>query len=688
MTKEKFDRLANQMCEIPITSYEVLCKIIYHVYEKAIFEPTFGDIYAELCMRLSQKAKQNPFVHIIQSDEEPPTEDGVVGEGNGESSSNIVFRWTNDVDTEDAELVGPFNTEEECVEAATDADICPEPTKRDDMELTLVSIKIRRGIFIKIMRAKDESDKLYTVFFPVTKSKAIGQTYSRIFLSQVECEKDGDKCNSFRGILLNKCEDEFMKQNIYDGWKQEKKEYDVKKNSLPDREKLEKEEELEFRRIKIKKQVLGNIQFIGALYKKDMLKARIMRYCIESLLKLEELENGHFKDTKEKMDEEDHEAVCKLFTTIGSTIDNGKNRQCIMAYFEKIEKMSNDDDNLNSRSRFMYKDLIELRRNRWVARREEEKAKTLDEIKRDFERDERKAAQQSQQLNNNYRGGGGGRNNHSRGQGRGQGDYRGDHRDQFSGNKSRSQREKQEVQVDQDGFQQVGRGGNVPVKSSIPSSTPKILSRKSSKETKSKPSQQQTVATASGPAPLTKEKLEARVKSIKNEFIESDDVKELLLSMDELKTTPAGGKTMVEINLDASLDCKDKEREGIYTMFKALFRNGKLSPQDIQDPLGGIIEFLGSFVVDCPKAIQYISDLVADFIVLKALDLGWYIEQVKKLVEFDGHLVPGLLELTILSLIVRLGLDEVKTVVNKYDSNLTELLGKEKWIEIKTNNNL
>ena len=145
---------------------------------------------------------------------------------------------------------------------------------------------------------------------------------------------------------------------------------------------------------------------------------------------------------------------------------------------------------------------------------------------------------------------------------------------------------------------------------------------------------------------------------------------------------------MVEINLDASLDCKDKEREGIYTMFKTLFRNGKLSPQDIQGPLGGIIEFLGSFVVDCPKAIQYISDLVADFIVLKALDLGWFIEQVKKLVEFDGHLVPGLLELTILSLIVRLGLDEVKTVVNKYDSNLTELLGKEKWIEIKTNNHL
>ena len=83
MTIEKFDKLADQMCEIPITSYEVLCKMIYNVYEKAIYEPTFGSIYAELCIRLSNVAKQNPFVKMIESDEEPPTEDGEVGQGGG-----------------------------------------------------------------------------------------------------------------------------------------------------------------------------------------------------------------------------------------------------------------------------------------------------------------------------------------------------------------------------------------------------------------------------------------------------------------------------------------------------------------------------------------------------------------------------------------------------------------------------
>merc|ERR1711957_598015 len=110
------------------------------------------------------------------------------------------------------------------------------------------------------------------------------------------------------------------------------------------------------------------------------------RYCIHSLLKLEEIK-GMFKN----LDEDDHEALCKLFMTIGSTIDTERQHHYMKVYFDKMSKMSTNKK-LSSRSRFMYKDLIELRYNRWVARREEETAKTLDEIKKDFERDERLAA--------------------------------------------------------------------------------------------------------------------------------------------------------------------------------------------------------------------------------------------------------------------------------------------------------
>ena len=164
-----------------------------------------------------------------------------------------------------------------------------------------------------------------------------------------------------------------------------------------------------------------------------------MRYCIQSLLKIEEVDNGNLVSTKdEDMDEEDHEAFCKLFHTIGKTIDQSKTKIFIDIHFKKIEEMSNDKKNLSSRSRFMYKDLIDLRHNIQVgARREEETAKTLDEIKRNFERDERLVQQQSQQMHNNYRGnrGRGNRSMERGGGSGGRGDYRDDRRDQYASNR-------------------------------------------------------------------------------------------------------------------------------------------------------------------------------------------------------------------------------------------------------------
>ena len=65
-------------------------------------------------------------------------------------------------------------------------------------------------------------------------------------------------------------------------------------------------------------------------------------------------------------------------------------------YFDKIRLLS-DDKTLSSRSRFMYKDLLEMRAKGWKLRRELETAKTIAEIRKDAEREERLQAQQSQQ---------------------------------------------------------------------------------------------------------------------------------------------------------------------------------------------------------------------------------------------------------------------------------------------------
>jgi translation initiation factor 4G len=172
----------------------------------------------------------------------------------------------------------------------------------------------------------EEADVVFTLFFPVTEHEECGQQLSKIFLTDRECMSDANKANSFKRLLLNKCEDEFNKQDIYVDWKKEKAEYEEKKSTMSPAERAQTEEELNFRRIKIKKQILGNIKFIGQLYKKNLLKEKIMRLCNGKLLKLE-TENPTsrlptYYDTGDMdMDEEDHEAICSMFTTIGKTID-------------------------------------------------------------------------------------------------------------------------------------------------------------------------------------------------------------------------------------------------------------------------------------------------------------------------------------------------------------------------------
>ena len=213
MTKEKFDKLSAQMCDIPILSYNMLSMFIKLVYEKAISEPAFSDMYASLCYRLSQKVKKADFIKTIESDEDPSAEPGA--EYNYDEGASASYRWSNDVNTTDAEVVGPFDSEADCINIAIDTESDMEAIKRGDMELTLHRLLIKRGNFMKIMKAPSNG-KFYMVCFAVSQAEECGQQLStKIFTSEIECHNDAVKMNTFKRSLLNKCEDEFNKQDIY-----------------------------------------------------------------------------------------------------------------------------------------------------------------------------------------------------------------------------------------------------------------------------------------------------------------------------------------------------------------------------------------------------------------------------------------------------------------------------------------
>merc|ERR1719324_795808 len=69
LTPEKFDRLFEQLLE-KITSADILKKSITTIFEKAVAEPTFCFLYAELSLRLSKEVPEFPSA---------PAEDGTPG---------------------------------------------------------------------------------------------------------------------------------------------------------------------------------------------------------------------------------------------------------------------------------------------------------------------------------------------------------------------------------------------------------------------------------------------------------------------------------------------------------------------------------------------------------------------------------------------------------------------------------
>lgn len=187
---------------------------------------------------------------------------------------------------------------------------------------------------------------------------------------------------SFRKLLLNKCQTEFEKESSDE------------KQLTADRAKVfEKEEErkvhlaeLDYREMQNRRRMLGNIRFIGELYKLKMISEPIMHDCIYKLLKAE----------KQDSLEDQLECLCKLLTTIGKDLDHQKAKPRMDQYFDQMEKVI-EKRKISSRIKFALKDVIELRGCGWVPRRDDANPKTIDQIHREAEQKEKDEESSRQQ---------------------------------------------------------------------------------------------------------------------------------------------------------------------------------------------------------------------------------------------------------------------------------------------------
>lgn len=233
-----------------------------------------------------------------------------------------------------------------------------------------------------------------------TFSIAYGTMAKYMTAIKVPSSKNPNEEVLFRNLLLNRCQREFEKDKSNDeDMERRKKEIE----SAPEEDKKRLIAEMNQKEFCDRRRSLGNIKFIGELFKLKMLTDKIMHDCIIRLLKAS--------------DAESLECLVKLLTTIGKELDIVKNKARMDHYFQQLDRFARDVDNVSSRVRFMIRDLFDLKSAMWVPRHEPSGPTTIDAIHKNAEHEEIERQALVQRLQSEHRnmphggqgGGGGGR---------------------------------------------------------------------------------------------------------------------------------------------------------------------------------------------------------------------------------------------------------------------------------------
>ena len=215
-----------------------------------------------------------------------------------------------------------------------------QPLSNDLLSLNLNSKKILLGVIHLIFEKALDEPKYSSMY---------AQLCRRISKEGSTLEAENDY---FETLLIRVCRDKFINRSQYT-------ESIINSPSTGDPNEIDEEE----RRYVAKQKILGNVKFIGELFKLDMLNAAILHNMLEQLLDKKSRSNPTLEDRCEDM-----ECLSQIFRTCGKHLDTEKSKNLIDQYFDIMEHKSNSSK-YPPRIRFLLRDVIELRKCGWKPRK-------------------------------------------------------------------------------------------------------------------------------------------------------------------------------------------------------------------------------------------------------------------------------------------------------------------------------
>ncbi|EER09864.1 eukaryotic initiation factor 4f, putative [Perkinsus marinus ATCC 50983] len=168
-------------------------------------------------------------------------------------------------------------------------------------------------------------------------------------LRRVLPEFEGDDINkpmTFTRALITKCQEEFEALPV-----------DLAPTPEEEAKANGDAQELEVIRSKKKERILGNMKFIGQLFLRQLLSAKVIKEVVGQLIFRSDEPEEHYI-----------ECVCILLLNIGSTLDQyDRGRNMCTAFIRRLRDIKRLD--YPSRLKFMIQDLIDNRSRGWVDRK-------------------------------------------------------------------------------------------------------------------------------------------------------------------------------------------------------------------------------------------------------------------------------------------------------------------------------